>query len=500
MAESATENQVALRVLIDEKKNKVVFVQAGKDFVDFLLSFLTLPLGTIVRLVSKESNMKKVSIGSLSSLYESVANLDESHFWTDTCKEMLLQPRNAMESYCQNIKLNIDDTEKTKYFICEDLDCSRKRSGGLLSTFTNQRCKCGKPMNREIFNRISPANKGFVPETATFIISDDLKVKPDDFQNSVCLPINLGSEDFDAIKLVIVNVTQNDTLDLLTGSLFSTTPLTDLFLRKKQLIENAQTRSVSDFDIGEVEGNDGGQRMKIKALIRKSNNTILFALAEEDFVDFILSFLTFPLGGVEHMLNGNSCLGSIDNLYNSIIHLDPNRYFRSFDLQDKLVKSQLAHQFKLNNQMLPFEEVPIPDYTCYSDTNINNNNGKISCYLTSLQGYERFTSEVCAPLSYLEPQSSTGQKYSTCGGKGFAKKMSLYMVTDDLVITPSSSISAISFLTQLRIPPSDLEERVINIGKKEGLSLLKASLFSSSALTNGLRQFLKPIKEENSPN
>jgi len=41
------------------------------------------------------------------------------------------------------------------------------------------------------------------------------------------------------------------------------------------------------------------------------------------------------------------------------------------------------------------------------------------------------------------------------------------MVTDDLVVTPMSSISAVSYLNTLKVPLSDLEERVIAIGVKE---------------------------------
>ncbi|KAK7339808.1 hypothetical protein VNO77_20493 [Canavalia gladiata] len=47
---------------------------------------------------------------------------------------------------------------------------------------------------------------------------------------------------------------------------------------------------------------------------------------------------------------------------------------------------------------------------------------------------------------------------------------------------------------------SKLEERVIHIGKNEGLSLLKASLISSATLTTGLSPFLQFIKEEKFPN
>lgn len=47
MAESSGEAKVYLRLVIDEEKNKVVLAEAGKDFVDVLFSFLTLPMGTI---------------------------------------------------------------------------------------------------------------------------------------------------------------------------------------------------------------------------------------------------------------------------------------------------------------------------------------------------------------------------------------------------------------------------------------------------------------------
>ena len=65
------------------------------------------------------------------------------------------------------------------------------------------------------------------------------------------------------------------------------------------------------------------------------------------------------------MLNGNSCLGSIVNLYNSMVDLDGCKYLRSHDLKGKLVKSRLGHQFKLNNQILAIHEVPTSNYSCY---------------------------------------------------------------------------------------------------------------------------------------
>ncbi|MCH90559.1 DUF674 family protein, partial [Trifolium medium] len=42
-----TEEYVQLKLLINKESNKVLFAEAGKDFVDILCSFLTMPLGTI---------------------------------------------------------------------------------------------------------------------------------------------------------------------------------------------------------------------------------------------------------------------------------------------------------------------------------------------------------------------------------------------------------------------------------------------------------------------
>lgn len=186
---------VSIKVLVDKEKNKVLFAEARKDFVDILLSFLTMPLGTIVRLVAKESNVQPVKVGSLSSLYESVSCLDEEYFWTQTCKEMLLQPRSSMESYCQQLKLNIDDTEPTKYFVCEDIHCTRKPNISRLSIFRNQICHCGKIMNKVMTPENMILEKGFVKETATFIVSDNLNITPNVFSVSVDLFQKHGIKD-----------------------------------------------------------------------------------------------------------------------------------------------------------------------------------------------------------------------------------------------------------------------------------------------------------------
>src|SRR4051812_15304959 len=115
---SQAEEQVPLKLVLNEKGDKVLFAEAGKDFVDILCSFLTMPLGTIVRLVEKESSIGPVTLGCLNSLYQSVFDFDEGCLSSDKIKQVLLEPSNSAEDYCSTLKLKIDDTPPTKYFAC----------------------------------------------------------------------------------------------------------------------------------------------------------------------------------------------------------------------------------------------------------------------------------------------------------------------------------------------------------------------------------------------
>ncbi|RDX65870.1 hypothetical protein CR513_55429, partial [Mucuna pruriens] len=469
-------HKVSLKVLVDKEKNKVLFAEARKDFVDVLLSFLTLPLGTIARLVAKESNMQPVTVGSMSSLYESVSHLEEEHLWTQTCKEMLLQPRSSMESYCQQLKLNIDDTHSTEYFLCEDMDCSRKKSGGLLSIFRNQRCTCGKLMNRVVSPENLTLKNGFVKETASFIICDDLSVLPNVLVTCVNLLQKLGIKDMNVIEEQTVDISKREVVDLLKLSLLSKTPLTDFILKKKPCVDNFNAINQSWLEIGE-DSSDEGKRMVVKLLVRKSNKKILFANAEEDFADLLFSFLTLPLGGVLYMLEGCSSLSCIDKLYKSISELSTDRYLMSQGLKEELINPKCAPQFSFGNQILPIGEACLPVYYC----NAYFSNDKYNLALATSARPLFYAYDTSARLETIDPKSSI---VGSPSGTGFAKGPSMFMVTDDLVVTPMSSISAVSYLNRLQVPLSDLEERVISIGVKEGLGILKASLTSTSALTN----------------
>ncbi|KAI5002282.1 hypothetical protein ZWY2020_026932 [Hordeum vulgare] len=80
---------ITMKLLVDTRppRPRVVFVEACKDAVDFLFSLLTLPAGTAVRLLGKES-----MAGSVGNLYSSVERLEGSYLCPGFGKDALLCP------------------------------------------------------------------------------------------------------------------------------------------------------------------------------------------------------------------------------------------------------------------------------------------------------------------------------------------------------------------------------------------------------------------------
>ncbi|XP_058768051.1 uncharacterized protein LOC131641765 [Vicia villosa] len=439
-----------------------------------------MPLGTIARLVKKDSNMGPVSVGCLNSLYKSLEDLDKNCLWTETSKEMLLQPTNSSENYCSSLKFNIDDTPPTKYFICSMLHVC---GFCYFTTSSNILCQCGNPISRSVsFKHFC---KGFVNDIATFVITDDLNIFPNDmFYTSFDLLHNSGIKSISSIDKITLNITKEKVLDLLKCSLLSKSPLTDLFLKKKISYSSPEK---SLFSCPGFESNSN-IHITLNLIIRKSDGKVLYAQVQKDFVDLILSFLTFPLGGVARILRGNFSLGCIDALYKSIVELDKNKYLVSKDAKDRLVDPHVASLFKLS-KILPLQiDRTSTYYFCYY---------RGESFKQSITDNQFFISDECRAsegktkaLKLIKPKSATGSHSS------YVKGPVMYVVTDDLFFSPLSVITALYLIDSLKTPFNDVKEKVVTIGINECLGILKASLTSTSALTNGLRHLITDVKEE----
>jgi hypothetical protein len=80
--------KVSLTLFMEKESNRVLYAEADKEFVDFLLSIFTLPVGVVTRLLKEEGGM----VGSLPSFYQSFENLSVTYIQPSKDKRFVLEP------------------------------------------------------------------------------------------------------------------------------------------------------------------------------------------------------------------------------------------------------------------------------------------------------------------------------------------------------------------------------------------------------------------------
>jgi len=199
-------------------------------------------------------------------------------------------------------------------------------------------------------------------------------------------------------------------------------------------------------------------QIKVKVVMRKSDGKVMFVQGDEEFVDFLFSFLTFPLGGVVRMLEGYSSIGSIDGLYSSIIAINENKYLTAKEVKNRLIDPGLAPQFKLSMHMFPINEQDSQYHFYYPRRGYNESN---HFYITNRDKSYDKNIETRRVLKIVPLKSSGGIL------KGYVKGPAMFMATDDLVVERMSPTSAVVLLNRLMTRLNDVEEKVVTIGIKE---------------------------------
>ncbi|CAN1131030.1 hypothetical protein LINPERHAP2_LOCUS6164 [Linum perenne] len=172
----ATTTKVTLKLLIDKKSNRVLFAEAGKEFVDFLFSILSLPLGTVIRLLSKDK-----MVGCLGNLYQSIEELGDTFIQQSTSKDIVLNPK--VQSYTADTNLLLTELQQLRRSIRTFYMCPTYH----LNVVDDQNVVCPQCANRmtAVVPYVAPpAGKksdpkgGFVKGVVTYMVMDDLEVKP----------------------------------------------------------------------------------------------------------------------------------------------------------------------------------------------------------------------------------------------------------------------------------------------------------------------------------
>ncbi|XP_057792646.1 uncharacterized protein LOC131009368 [Salvia miltiorrhiza] len=446
----AEEVKVSLKVMMNKQKSKVLFAESDSDFVDILLSFLTLPLGRTVKVLEKHYGDEAPTIGSLNNLYRSLANLDSSHFVTEGAKQTLLDSASSFEDKYKMLKVDISDSPPAEYFVCSSCANRRLRCDSIY--YDSISCYyCEDTMSKEVVEKSceadGPSDGVFTKHTSSFLISNDLHILPKNarFLTTVGI-LGITVTDMDNAVSIKVDFGISEIMKLLKASLMSPTPLSDLILNKSTTLMNNSTPVV------ESRSNHSSRYFSLKVMIQKSTGKLLYAQTNEDFVEFLFNLLSIPLGRVEHLLilsSDNMCFKAINNLYRSTTNLIDAKHFKNGDVKDRLRLPMLLHGCMSSNLII----------------------------LGSV-----------AEVYYRD------RKYSSVKfpkGKGiYLQKSQSYLVKDDLTVVPYCFVTILSSLREQKIPISDVEEVQLKIESKETLSILKASLTSTTVLSDALLSLL----------
>ncbi|XP_037427504.1 uncharacterized protein LOC119292979 [Triticum dicoccoides] len=300
---------IKIKLAVDRTQNRVLFTDAGSDFVDVLLSFLTLPLSAVQFCSAAATS----SPGCLYNLCGSVINIRESKLlMVGSCHRMLLTPSQERE-----------------------------------------------------FGTYGPKER--------FVISDGWTIKPVSTSTMQSLPHNFTPDailqEFEEME---VCVGWAEVVSILKASLSSHTIFTNVFLSKgtgdqpagrvtvkKKIMHRANKDSESD----------SSPQSNIKLFYDRQEKKVMYAECKHEFVDLLLGFLSYPLGCViKNMADGAvTCPlgdGGFENLYISTIELEASGFITDGYAEKMLLNPSLC---PFSTQCFVLEETyvePEPEEFC----------------------------------------------------------------------------------------------------------------------------------------
>lgn len=184
--------------------------------------------------------------------------------------------------------------------------------------------------------------------------------------------------------------------------------------------------------------------IKLKLHVTKSSNKVLFAEVEEDMVDLLISWLTFPLGLlIKHTKNLTD--GCIVNLYKSV---ESCSYLKSEECKSLLLSPKLGAFHGCSSQLLEGEEMASETRNLFVYSSCYFSDGSSTSFPVS-RNFEE-----------LNPKKL---------GDGYARELGKFIVTDDLRVLQLSLHSFVHILKEYKISASGLVEREATIGEAQVL-------------------------------
>nr|TKS17707.1 hypothetical protein D5086_0000010780 [Populus alba] len=199
-------SKMSLKLLIDTNRNQVVFAEAGKDFVDFLLHLLSLPPKQ-----NKDSLLCPVI----------VTKVTNSNFMLPHSNN---KPENQKLYYCSKHPGYVSDVFNSLCSHCVSPGYPRYRNQEVKFIGTSDSTTSSAKPNGE---------GGYVKGLITYMVTDDLSVSPMSMVSGVGLLSKFNIKDFGVLEEKVLGFGIDEGIELLKAYLLSKDAPTAVFLKKK---------------------------------------------------------------------------------------------------------------------------------------------------------------------------------------------------------------------------------------------------------------------------
>ncbi|XP_040959985.1 uncharacterized protein [Gossypium hirsutum] len=224
-------------------------------------------------------------------------------------------------------------------------------------------------------------------------------------------------------------------------------------------------------------------KVNLKLLVNVKCQRVLFAEANKDFIDFLFNMMALPIGTIVRLRNKEGMVGSLSKLYKSIEESSHVHMQQPFQTNEALLNPEvLAHSgtkaFTGVNDIRPgFGPSPCPSYIAEDPEAVCPNcRSKMSHQAKLVKKNQKTCSNSLSSSSSSSNEEDEG---------GYVKGVVTYMVKDDRMEKPMSTISSLALLNSFNVKDIEaLQEKTIKIGMDEAMKLLKALLLLKTVLTD----------------
>ncbi|KAJ4719813.1 DUF674 family protein [Melia azedarach] len=224
----AAPQKVKLKFYVDTNAEKVLFAEADKYFIDFLIYLLSLPLGTVAKLL-KGIDM----IGCFGSLYESLEQLNETYLQPNQTKNSLLNPKPPV--YTTEVPLLLSSlqlTSRASY---------RCQSHNYTADVPNLFCPLCKTKMANTMTYVAPSTTntgyvtgGFVKNCVIYLLLDNFEFTSMSAEIVFALLNDFKVKNVSTLEKIDVELGVEEALMLLKLSFESKTVLTSFYFENKK--------------------------------------------------------------------------------------------------------------------------------------------------------------------------------------------------------------------------------------------------------------------------